>query len=478
MIIPASLLNVFKRCHFGLSLRSRLFGSYVLVVVVTVLTTLLVHLVGVQRNMLNRIRKDAEVIAVDARTLLQQRVRLGETEHLSRDLLSLRYSTHHEILFLDLRISSQGQESAFRLTPEQIRGLAHGIAVRGKSDPSGKSPGPFVALPLVDNLGQSLGAVVVYHAQPNFFQYLLRAAQSVFGSLLIALITASVAAFFLARNLTLPIHRMESVVQEFAHGRLSVRTELVRSDELGFLAKAFDQMAEDLEKNLETRHRLLSDVSHELSTPISTIQATLEAVLDGVLPEKEQRQYLQSLLDQSMHLSHIVSDITELARFESGDMSLTTSPFSAQRPVHQAVDAARVLAERKGVILKTSLPEDEIIVTGDVWRITQVMKNLVMNAVQHNPSGTTVWATLKTSVHSVAFEVTDYGPRIAECDLVRLSERFYKADRSRTRDDSRSGLGLAIVAQILHQHASKLHVVQNEISKTFSFTLSRTESQV
>jgi signal transduction histidine kinase len=470
-----------KEIPFYRTLRFKLFISFSALLLVTITTTLVVHILGVSQQMESLFEGDFKPFAQELRKELEERVASGQEFesylHHRSELLPYR------VLYLPL---PNTRDIPFRLTEEERRKLLAGLPLGGSATERimdkyavGKQtglrmmqPNHFLALPIRHN-GSVLGAVVVFDMIPDPDFRRQRLASSLKRSFSIVLLLALSAAYFLSRHLTSPIQHMEQFAQEFSAGSLSSRTGLLRQDELGVLAHAFDRMADEIEANAETRTRLLSDVSHELGTPVATIRATIEAILDGLLPPEEHQRYLQSSLDQLEHLSRIVNDVTELSRFETGRISITLHPFRGELPICHAVEAARALAVEKGISLKILRSEMSVMVEGDEQRITQVLKNLVMNAVQHNPTGTTVTAGWKVTSNSVVFSVTDDGPRVPDKHASQIFERFYKASESRTRDGTSSGLGLAIVKRILQEHGSEIQFSQTEDAKNFVFSLSR-----
>lgn len=484
---------------FRKTLRFKLFASYFAVVVAAILTTLFAHLWSAHRETNGVLLRDAEIIATDLRSELIAALKNGQSQDLADLTAAHQLSTRHDAMFVSPDTS---KSSPFRLTSDELESLKIGRVLRGQAKGRmalstnslapgvresaqpipglglrrfTKEPGPFVAMPIfVDHT--YLGAIVVTHDRPDLLGALLNAVESIFEALLLALVLASGLAFVLAKNLTRPIARMEQIAAEFARGNLTVRSELERPDELGALARAFDGMAAEIESHIETRTRLLSDVSHELGTPVSTIQATVEAILDGVVEPEETESYLQSLLSQLQHLSHIVNDVTELARFESGQILMAKTSFEASLPLKRATDAARALAYQKGVSIEHLELEGVSEVVGDLQRLTQVLQILLLNAVHHNPPGTRIVASLLNTERGVRYLVRDDGPPISEIDQQRLFERFYKASESRTRGDSGSGLGLAIAKQILDGHGANLILQSSASGKTFSFQLDRVEA--
>lgn len=561
---------------FRKTLSFKLFISYVLVVLVTVLTTLAVHYLGVKSHISEIMRKESKVLAQELRPEAEGCLAEDHSENLEEFVKFAQASTRHGVSFVSFETGRSDSVPLFSLTEDEIESLragndvgadAHGrIDVKsmpemrafgpgprrrlGKRGVNGKRFGPgqrgpwrkeadgkrlprgpweremgdkrldpehrgpekgamdeeecgptdrppsdgggkgfgfhgapqggighqerelghFEAVPLSQN-GEVVGALVVFNTKPVQSQRVRMLLQSASNGLAIALLPALLCALFLSRNITRPVRRMEVVAMDYGNGNFSTRTDLKREDELGVLARAFDNMASELEQNIANRTRLLTDVSHEIGTPITTIRATLEALIDKLVEPDQSDLYLQSSLNELEHLSRIFSDITELSRFETGEIGISKGVFSAERPVQQSVEAAQILAGRKNIRVQVAESDPDLRVLGDQLRITQVLKNLVMNAVQHNPEGTIVTAFWTETAEAVKFVVEDNGTVISDEDSSRIFERFYKVSQSRTRDDSSSGLGLAIVSRILREHGTDIELVTTSKGKSFSFSL-------
>jgi len=435
--------------------RTKVVASYVGIILLIVATVMVVHDLFMRNNPRGRMiaLEHLAVVSPVAQTALDEKVSAPELEH---RLAAVDAMTP----FRTVLVGVQGYPSEkFTLLADDAARLRAGediYGVLGTRFPGAR--GPF-AMRGVSVDGQLVGAVLTYHVVPNlnwgqlFGETLLR-------SLAIATTLALAASLLLAGHLTRPLRHLEQVARRFAGGDLDARAGLRRSDEIGTLAASFDEMADGLQRNIETRTRLLHDVSHELATPVTTIRATAEALLDGVVAPEEQRRYLESLLRQAEHLSHLVNDVTEVARFESGQIALEVGRFAAREPLEAAAETARVQDWPLEVTTCEGSAE------GDPRRIFQVLQNLIANAQAHNPPGTRIRAACQVVGDRVRYSVEDDGPPIPAAEQERIFERFYKVDASRTRKGG--GLGLSIVRQIVEAHHSRIRL---EKGKRFVFEL-------
>lgn len=292
------------------------------------------------------------------------------------------------------------------------------------------------------------------------------------NSVLIATIIAFILAVFMSRSFTRPIRRMGEAARSMAQGDFTHKMKLNRKDELGILADAFDEMSSQLKKNIESRMKLMGDISHDLSTPLTTIRASAEAIHDGVIDTEEGRnRYLESILNQTRRLSFLINDITELSKFEAGEVKINKTLFDVMEPVQRAVESAGFLARKKDMQIEIFIEDENLQALGDAEKILQAIQNLINNAVQHNPPGTKIRISATKEEKKVLFSVEDNGQGIPEEEIENIFDRFHKVDKARTSGDSGSGLGLAIVEEILKAHGEEIFVTSSHKGSRFFFYL-------
>jgi two-component system OmpR family sensor kinase len=297
----------------------------------------------------------------------------------------------------------------------------------------------------------------------------------------------------LSRGLTAPLARLTAAARRIAGGDLSQRVPETGSAEIATLGQAFNQMAADLEKAEELRRNLLADVAHELRTPLSVLQGNLRAILDGVYPLEQAE--IAALYDETRLLSRLVDDLHELAQAEAGQLHLDLRPTDVVEVVQTTLANLAVAAEAKGVRLATDLANGLPPVLADPDRLAQIMRNLLSNALRHTPEGgqITVSATTYNERYelneaAVRIVVADTGEGIPPDDLPHIFDRFWRADRSRTRETvgpsiprqardgtssgRGSGLGLAIARHLVRAHGGQMGV-ESEVGQgsRFWFTL-------
>jgi signal transduction histidine kinase len=287
---------------------------------------------------------------------------------------------------------------------------------------------------------------------------------------LVAVAIALLITFVLSRRILAPVKALTSVAKRLGRGDFSQRVQVKDRSELGELAKAFNAMASDLEHTEKLRRNMVADVAHELRTPLSNVRGYLEAIRDGVI--KSDANTIRSLTEEAMLLSRLVDDLQDLALAEAGELKLMCQPEDIAALINQIVATVRSQAATKGVSLSIDLPAELPPVKIDSNRISQVLRNLLDNAVAHTPRGGTITVTARQQDKWVEVGVDDTGEGIPAEDLPNIFERFYRVDKSRTRATGGSGLGLTIARRLVEVHGGRIEV-QSELGKgsCFTFTL-------
>jgi signal transduction histidine kinase len=322
-------------------------------------------------------------------------------------------------------------------------------------------------------------------AEPESMAFLA----SVNRVLLIVAVVAGLSAMLLilglSRRILAPVEALTAAVRRMEAGDLSQRVEITSRDEIGDLARAFNAMADGLARLEELRRNMVTDVAHELRTPLSNIRGYLEALQDGVVePEKH---IIDSLHAEAMLLNRLVDDLQELSLAEAGHLKLKRQPVALADIVDKAIEAVRPRAEAEGITLQVDLPED-LLVDVDPQRMGQVLRNLLENALTHTTSGGEIAVAAHDACPEpgrracpepgrrddqwVEVSVRDTGSGIAAEDLPYVFERFYRADKSRSRATGGAGLGLAIAKQLVEAHGGRIWVESTEgEGSTFTFAL-------
>lgn len=291
-------------------------------------------------------------------------------------------------------------------------------------------------------------------------------------ALLVAGFVAILISLLISRGVVASIRVMTNASQRIAEGHYGERVQTAGEDELGQLALSFNQMAENLEQVETMRRQLIGDVSHELRTPLTAIKGSMEGLMDGVFPASEETY--QQIHQEAGRLARLVDDLQELSRVEAGAYPLDKKPVEIPNLVKIVIKRLTNQAAGKGIDLKTDITENIPPVMADQDRITQVLTNLVNNAIQYTPEGG--WITISASqfADEVQVSVADSGIGIPKEHLPHLFTRFYRVDKSRSRQSGGgSGIGLTISRHLIEAHGGRIWVESNGEGQgsTFSFTL-------
>ncbi|MEU5780712.1 HAMP domain-containing sensor histidine kinase [Micromonospora lupini] len=268
-------------------------------------------------------------------------------------------------------------------------------------------------------------------------------------------------------RLTRPLHALTGAAQRMRDGDGSARVRVTGRDEIARLAEAFNDMSERRERLEQLRRAMVSDIAHEMRTPVTNIRGWLEAAEDGVAALDQ--RLVSSLLEEATLLQHVIADLQDLAQADAGALRLHPEPVYLADLLAQVAEAHRVQADRAAVDLSVRVDADPQ-VYADPVRLRQAVGNLVANAVRHTPSGGSVTISARTANGEVTVAVADTGSGISAEDLPRVFDRFWRAEKSRSRQTGGSGLGLAIVRKLAEAHHGTVTATSTPTQGT-TFTL-------
>ncbi len=272
---------------------------------------------------------------------------------------------------------------------------------------------------------------------------------------LVAIGFASLGGVWYANRLVRPIERITETAQALKSGDRDARTGLEGDDEIGFLGRTFDEMADSIEADREMERRLTADVAHELRTPLQAIQATVEAMQDGVLPADEER--LGIVRDETVRLARLADGILELTRLERGSVPFVCTRLDLAVPVRAAVDTHEALIETRRIVLSVDIAEG-VYACVDSDRLQQAVGNLLSNAARYTPAGGRIEVGVHRDIGQAVIEVADTGMGIAEKDLPLVFSRFWRADEARATTSGGLGIGLAVTKEIVERHKGTIGV--------------------
>ena len=277
----------------------------------------------------------------------------------------------------------------------------------------------------------------------------------------IALAWIGLAALLLSRRLGRPLERIAAAARAFGKGDLSVRTGIDRRDEIGDLARAFDEMSERIGQLLEAQRELLASVSHELRTPLARIRVALDLAEEG--DDDTARGSLRDVTADLGEIETLIDDIFSTARMELATLNGPRGSVPLRRTEMRLGD----LVERAVTRLRTRAPDrtyrldlepaaaDGVIEADPVW-VRRALENVLENAHKYSPLGLEVKVSVRTGVRAYVIEVADQGFGIAAADVPRVFDPFFRADRSRARARGGVGLGLALAKRVIEAHGGRI----------------------
>ncbi|HTS63234.1 MAG TPA: ATP-binding protein [Candidatus Acidoferrales bacterium] len=303
----------------------------------------------------------------------------------------------------------------------------------------------------------------------------------------VAFLPAILIAAILARLISRRLAGILAHAGELARGNFRARLSQTGSSEFGQLARTLNETAENLQitvsqlqhehAELEKLERIRKDfvinVSHELRTPLASIQGYTETLIDGALSDPDHNmRFLGIIRHNAERLARLTEDLLTLSRIEQKRKKFEFEPRVANGLIHEALEMIRPMAEKTDIRLRAEPAPGDTVVWCDGEAVSQVLSNLLDNAIKYTPSGGEITVGAREAGDRVEFFVRDTGIGIPEEDLPRLFERFYRVDKARSRELGGTGLGLAIVKHLVAAHGGAAHV-ESSVGKgsTFYFTL-------
>jgi len=297
-------------------------------------------------------------------------------------------------------------------------------------------------------------------------------------SLAICVVAAFVVLFssyFIAKRIINPFVDMNHIVQCYSKGDFSQRIPVQGKDEASQLGRSFNEMADQL-KNLEvTRQSFVANVSHELRSPLTSMKGFLEAMMDGTIPAEEHEHYIDIVLSETRRMTAMVNDLLDLARIESGIITVNYEVFDINELIRRTLITFEARISEKSMELDVRFANEQSFVYADSNQISQVLRNLIDNAIKYSPDGRTLLVSTYALRKEVYVTIRDTGVGIPAEDVPHIFDRFYKVEKAHTPSPQvGSGLGLAIVKKIIEAHGQSITVKSARGKGTqFTFTLEK-----
>lgn len=310
---------------------------------------------------------------------------------------------------------------------------------------------------------------------------------------LIALGFSGIFAFVISKTFTRPIKELNSIAKNMSELDFSKEYTVTSSDEIGTLGQSINTLSKslktkiqelheaniELEKDVEQKSKLaemrsqfISDVSHELKTPIALIQGYAEGLIDGIATTDEDKNYyLEVILDEANKMSELTHDLLDLSNLEYGKNELNIQSFNICELITNTLKKNEIIFHEQGINATFLNQDEEINVSADSFRIEQVLTNYINNAVKNINEEKQLKIAIEQTENVARIKVFNSGSHISDENLLRIWNKFYKADASRNREQSGSGIGLSLVKAIMDQHQNQYGVNNVEGGVEFWFEL-------
>ncbi len=332
-----------------------------------------------------------------------------------------------------------------------------------------------VSLPILGAGGSPVGLVIVSEPIDSTLEIMTRITEIfVFVSVLVVVVSVILMSLF-ARRQSAPLKDMAKAAKTFGHGDLTARVHTGGhySQEVEELALAFNNMASSLQKSEYQRQEFIANVSHELKTPMTTIAGYVDGILDGTVPEEKKRHYLRLVSDETKRLSRLVRSMLDISRLQdqNGISEEQLTRFDLTECAGQVLISFEQKITGKDLQITVDMPEHPVYVQACQDQITQVVYNLLDNAIKFCPEGGELTLSVREGGTKAYFSVSNDGQTIPPEELPLVFDRFHKLDKSRSRNRDSWGLGLYIVKTIIGFHGENISVTSREGKTTFTFTL-------
>ena len=356
------------------------------------------------------------------------------------------------------------------------------VAKAGYSEHTGTIPGLYedtrniVAAPIFSpGTDRCMGLVLVSHPVTSISLIMSRISNIFLMVSLLVVLMAIIAMSFFARQQSAPLRRMTETAVAFGHGDLNARVPVDDSypEDVENLARAFNNMALELQKSEYQRQEFVANVSHELKTPMTTISGYIDGMLDGTIPPERQRHYLTIVSDETKRLSRLVRSMLDISRLQDqgGIPEEKKIHFDMEECAGQVLITFEQKINDKGLEVEVDMPEHPVYTRADPDAVTQVIYNLIDNAVKFCPQGGTLGLQIQEGGGRIYTSISNSGPTIPAEELPLVFDRFHKLDKSRNKKQDGWGLGLYIVKTLVCSHGEDISVSSQNGQTTFTFTM-------
>ncbi len=322
------------------------------------------------------------------------------------------------------------------------------------------------------HIGDKIYAMFINVPMPELEDTISKVSVIIFISLSISGLLAVVLIFMITRRMGHEIKVINDAAKFIAQGNFEKKIIINRKDELGELAQSFNAMADELNKQENTKRMFISSLSHDLRTPLTTIKGYTHGMLDGTIDSDKQERYLKIVSSESDRLIKMINDLLDLSKMESGALILNRTDFDLNEVIVNVLDSFEQKIVDKRIKLTIDLTGEKVLAHGDMASIQRVVYNLMDNATKFVNEDGSISIRTEFKNDKIYVGISNTGNVLSPKELSMIWDRFTKLDKSRGLEKKSSGLGLSIVKEIIRAHNEKIEVYSNEeIGVAFIFTV-------
>jgi signal transduction histidine kinase len=467
-------VQLVRRIGFG-SIRTRLLIAYVIIIVIGFAGLTLVAggqiSTAAEADFFQRLQNEVILIAQGVTSSYLPTSQLTR-EQLDAIVQGYGAQVTGNVNFIPLgpNLGGPGRGDAFRELPEIETAMRGQVIVVQRHDESGRDM-YFTAAPVVSN--QRMQGVIQLSVPAGSLQAVITERWAVLA-LVFVMVTALAlaAALWLSRSIILPLYKLRESAMSLSRGNLAHRVDYNGKDEIGEVAQAFNHMAQQVESMLEEQRAFASNTSHELRTPLTTIRLRTESLrYDPTLEESLAKQYIEEIDEEVIRLGNLVQDLTLLSRFDAGRAELGKDQVDMLRFASSMQHQFSPQAGEKNIRIVLELSQQPIPVSASLNHLSVVFRNILDNAIKYTPEGGQITWTITADDKLVYHKIRDTGHGISEADLPHVFERFYRVDKSRSRDTPGTGLGLPLAKSIVEAYHGHIAISSEGLGKGSTVTV-------
>ena len=458
------------------SLRVKLVFIMLLIIVLLMIAVLAFLIRGVQRFYTEQFYTQMEAAFSTTELVNELRLAAGESNAVERidgvlslfsGVLGVDRSTRHFYILEgttgEVLGSSETDEGArIEITPNILKAIMGSNGLTRNSRVSYMD----VAVPIIPDNAPARYVVYIIDNKQTVQNLNTEIFSLILQAVLIGFAISIAISLIISKTLLSPIQGMTTAAEAMADGDFSKKISVESADEIGILAKTFNDMAMQIETMLEElkkaemlRREFVANVSHELRTPLTSIRTYSETLFDTRdIPQDKEEEFLRVIINESDRMTKIVQDLLELSRFDSGTSVLSYGRFSMERSIRDVYAAVALEAKRHNQELNLELEWRLPSIKGDRARIEQVLMNIMSNALKYTPEGGKIDVFSGSTDTDVWVRIDDTGVGIPPEDLSRVFDRFYRVEKARSRGAGGTGLGLSIAKEIVSKHGGDIKI--------------------